>query len=143
MFYYCTSTGPLGIGSKGPGWREEMNRRAGILCLYLVLPILLLAGCDNEPNPSDAQLGLNPTQIAGRRVFNKYCANCHTAYSSSKRNGPTLQGLFKKPYMPSGTPANDDRVRDVVVLGKSKMPGFGRVLDQEQTDALLAYLHTL
>ncbi len=107
------------------------------------MPVLLLAGCDNEPNPSDAQLGLNPTQIAWRRVFNKYCANCHTAYSSSKRNGPTLQGLFKKPYMPSGTPANDDRVRDVVLLGKAKMPGFGRALDQEQTDQLMAYLHTL
>ena len=120
-----------------------MNRRAGILCLCLLLPILLLAGCDNEPNPSDAQLGLNPTQVAGRGLFNKYCANCHTAYSSSKRNGPTLQGLFKKPYMPSGTPANDDRVRDVILLGKSKMPGFGRVLSPEQADELMAYLHTL
>ena len=45
--------------------------------------------------------------------------------------------------MPSGTPANDDRVRDVVLLGRAKMPGFGRVLSQQQVDDLLAYLHTL
>ncbi len=45
--------------------------------------------------------------------------------------------------MPSGTPANDDRVRDVITLGRSNMPGYGRVLDAQQVDELIEYLHTL
>jgi mono/diheme cytochrome c family protein len=40
-------------------------------------------------------------------------------------------------------PANDDRVTDIIRLGRNKMEGFGQVLTQEQIDDLLAYLHTL
>jgi mono/diheme cytochrome c family protein len=68
---------------------------------------------------------------------------CHDAYSSRSLRGSSLQGMFKKPYMPSGTPANDERVRDVIVLGRSKMPAFGNVLSETQLDELMQYLHTL
>jgi mono/diheme cytochrome c family protein len=34
-------------------------------------------------------------------------------------------------------------VRDIVLYGHNKMPGFGRVLSQEQVDRLIEYLHTL
>jgi mono/diheme cytochrome c family protein len=40
-------------------------------------------------------------------------------------------------------PANDDRMSDIVLYGRSKMPGFGQVLNQQQVQDLLAYLHTL
>jgi mono/diheme cytochrome c family protein len=55
-----------------------------------------------------------------------------------------MKGIFKKQYLPmSGMPANDDRVTDIVRFGREKMPGFGQVLDQQQIDDLLEYLHTL
>jgi len=55
-----------------------------------------------------------------------------------------MKHIFKKPYLPmSGMPANDDRVTDIVKMGRNKMPGFGQVLTQPQIDDLLAYLHTL
>jgi len=55
-----------------------------------------------------------------------------------------LQGIFKKPYLPTiGMPANDDRVSDVVRFGRDKMPAYGQVLSQQQLNDLLAYLHTL
>ena len=79
----------------------------------------------------------------GRHIFDQQCARCHEAYSSRDLHGPSLQGLFKKKEMPSGTPANDDRAREVIQLGRAKMPGFARVLSPEQVDELLAYLHTL
>lgn len=104
---------------------------------------LALIACSVEPDPSDAQLGLNPQQVQGRRIFRRECSQCHTAYSSRSLRGPSLQGLFKKPFMSSGIPANDDRVRDVVLLGRGKMPGFSRVLNSAQMENLLAYLHTL
>ncbi|MGI9100845.1 MAG: c-type cytochrome [Terriglobales bacterium] len=110
----------------------------------IVLAMLLMcsAACD-QIRKSDSELGLNPQQAAGRRVFDQRCGSCHEPYSSRSLRGPSLQGLYKKQFMPSGTPANDDRVREVIQLGRAKMPGFSRVLNAQQLDDLLAYLHTL
>jgi mono/diheme cytochrome c family protein len=113
------------------------------------LPVIVLAGiclslgCESEPHKTDAELGLTPQQSQGRRVFEQRCQECHFAYISRNLRGPSVQGLFKKQFMPSGAPANDDRARDVINLGRSKMPAFGRILTPEQVDDLLAYLHTL
>ncbi len=109
----------------------------------MVMIAALLPACDTQVRKSDAELGLNPQQARGRHLFDRYCAMCHEAYSSRSLRGPSLEGLFKKQFMPSGTPANDDRVREVVTFGRSKMPSFGRVLNPEQVDDLLAYLRTL
>jgi len=55
-----------------------------------------------------------------------------------------MKHIFTKQYLPlSGMPANDDRVTDVIKLGRNKMPAFGQELTQQQVDELLAYLHTL
>ena len=107
------------------------------------LLVCLLAGCSSEPHKTDAELGLNAQQARGRRVWEHRCQECHFAYISRNLRGPSLQHLFQKPYMPGGAPANDERVRDVINLGRSKMPAFGRVLTSKQADDLLAYLHTL
>jgi mono/diheme cytochrome c family protein len=55
-----------------------------------------------------------------------------------------MKGVFKKSYLElSGLPANDDRVKEIVLFGRSKMPGYGQTLTPQQVDDLLAYLHTL
>ncbi len=102
-------------------------------------------GCDSGPPApkSDAELHLNEQQARGRRLFNQSCAQCHRAYSGEKQNGPSLQGVFKKQYLPSGTPANDDRVRENILLGRAKMPGFRNLFSDDQVDDLIAYLHTI
>ncbi len=112
------------------------------LVLLLICGAALL-GCDTQVRKSDAELGLNPQQAQGRHLFDRYCGMCHDAYSSRSLRGPSLEGLFRKQFMPSGTPANDDRVREVITIGRSKMPSFGRVFNEQQMDDLLAYLHTL
>lgn len=105
---------------------------------------MLLVGCTAERRKSDEELGLTPRQAAGRRIYDNYCDRCHEPYSTSDKQGPSLKGMFKKPYLPgSGLPANDERVGEIVRLGRSKMRGFGDVLSQEQVQDLLAYLHTL
>jgi mono/diheme cytochrome c family protein len=111
--------------------------------ITLILASVSLASCDTQLRKTDAELGLNAQQASGRHVFDRYCATCHEGYSSRALRGPSLEGVFKKQFMPSGAPANDDRVREVIELGRSKMPAFGRVLNQQQMDDLLAYLHTL
>lgn len=92
---------------------------------------------------TDAQLGLNAQQSAGRVVFKSNCAACHYAYSPSGLKGPGLKGLFRKKYLPSGLPANDRFVEQTIVNGRGMMPEQGDALTNQQLADLMAYLHTL
>jgi mono/diheme cytochrome c family protein len=115
------------------------------LCLFAVsLGLFALAGCEAERRKSDAELGLNPQQSTGRKLYDNYCDRCHEPYSSRGKKGPPLKGVFKQQYLPlSGLPANDARVGDIIKYGRSKMEGFGQVMTDQQIQDLLAYMHTL
>jgi len=109
-----------------------------------IVTLLALAGCEVERRKSDAELGLNPQQAEGRRLYDNYCDRCHEPYSSRGKKGPGLKGVFKQQYLPlSGLPANDDRITDIIKFGRAKMEGFGQVMTDQQVKDLLAYLHTL
>lgn len=103
---------------------------------------LLLAGCHRMP-PSKPLNELTPTEMQGRAVFQSHCAVCHSANTEKSLHGPGLQGMFKRPYLPSGAPANDDRVTATILHGRGMMPAFSDDLDGQQLQDLLAYLHTL
>jgi mono/diheme cytochrome c family protein len=110
----------------------------------VILALLALAGCDVERRKSDAELGLNPQQAEGRKLYDNYCDRCHEPYSSRGKKGPSLKGVFKRQYLSlSGLPANDDRMTDIVKYGRAKMEGFSQVMTDQQIKDLLAYLHTL
>ena len=113
------------------------------LVVLILISLAALAGCDAEPRKSDAELGLNVQQAQGRRVYDARCAECHYAYSKHDLRGPSMHGLFQKQFMSSGIPANDDRVTDIILLGRSKMPGFQQKITPQQLQDLMAYLHTL
>ncbi len=122
----------------------KLKRAALVLSALLsLIAISILCACDAEPRRTDAELGLNAQQAAGRRVYDARCAECHYAYSKRDLRGPSLNGIFKKQFMSSGIPANDDRVTDIILLGRAKMPAFQNKLTQKQLDDLMAYLHTL
>jgi len=121
-----------------------MRRRYLIAALAVSVAAIaiLVAGC-GDPNRTDAELGLNAQQASGRHVFQRYCAACHNAYSSSGSKGPSLRKLYRKQFLPSGLPANDRFVEQTIVNGRGMMPPQGDALDQQQLDDLVAYLHTL
>ena len=119
------------------------TRSSSVVAILSLVLLAVLGACDAEPRKTDAELGLTPQQAAGRRVYDNRCAECHYAYSTHNLRGPSLHGLFKKPTMTSGIPANNDRVLDIILLGRAKMPGFQNKLTQQQVDDLMAYLHTL
>jgi cytochrome c553 len=50
------------------------------------------------------------------------CSGCHYADTEKGLNGPGLEGLFRKPYLPSGMAANDARVTAVILHGRNMMP---------------------
>lgn len=109
-----------------------------------ILTLLSLPGCEVERRKSDTELGLNGQQAAGRRIYDDKCARCHEAYSTRGKKGPGLKGLFKNKYLAvSGLPANDERVTDIIRLGRKEMPAYNQALTPEQLQDLLAYLHTL
>ena len=114
----------------------------GIFLLLLILASTL--ACNIERRKSDAELGLNAQQAAGRRIYDAECDRCHQPYSTRGKKGPGLKGIFQRKYLPlSGLPANDERVTDIIRLGRHEMPGYSQKLSQQDMQDLLAYLHTL
>src|SRR5436305_10870108 len=117
---------------------------SGMRLLMLHIVLCCLCGCNRAPDKykmTNAELGLTPQQAQGRRLFNARCLQCHEAYGSQKRVSVSLEGIFRKPFLPSGIPAHDERVREIIARGKRMMPATA--LDDTQLQALLDYLHTL
>jgi mono/diheme cytochrome c family protein len=112
--------------------------------LALLFAVVSLGGCEMERRKSDAELGLNLQQAAGRKIYDNYCDRCHRPYSTKGKKGPGLKGLFQHQFLPeTGLPANDDRVSEIIRTGRRDMPGYSQVLSAQDMQDLLAYLHTL
>jgi len=131
------------VGSMG---RVRANNRTGIRRIVSLILLALAAtiACDVERRKSDAELGLNPQQSAGRKIYDARCDRCHEPYSTRGKKGPGLKGVFQHKYLSlSGLPANDERVTDIIRLGRNEMPGYSQTLNAQDIQDLLAYLHTL
>ena len=121
----------------------HFRRRIGTV-LAACFGLLAFTACDLERRKSDAELGLTPQQSAGRKLYDNYCDRCHRPYSTKGKKGPGLKGMFQHPYLPvSGLPANDERVSEIVRLGRKEMPGYSQTLSAQDLQDLLAYMHTL
>ncbi len=114
----------------------------GVAAYACAACVLAVTGCRSLP-PSKPLDQLTPLEAQGHAVFVSRCGECHYPNSQHALHGPGLQALFKEPYLPSGQPANDERVLSTIEHGRGMMPAFGNKLDDEETTALLAYLHTL
>jgi mono/diheme cytochrome c family protein len=126
--------------------KSNLNTPCSIIIAAMAAVLLLVTffACDVERRKSDVELGLNPQQAAGRKLYDNHCDRCHEPYSTRGKKGPGLKGVFKQPYLSiSGLPANDDRVTDIVRLGRKEMPGYSQTLSPQDIEALLAYMHTL
>ncbi|MEO6922246.1 MAG: cytochrome c [Acidobacteriaceae bacterium] len=115
--------------------------RVFLSCCFALTCSLLVCGCDSTPPPTPLA-DLNAQQIQGYQLFQSRCAECHHDRTTNALHGPGLRGMFKKQYLPSGAPANDERVTAEIVNGHGMMPPQA-YLDEQERAALLAYLHTL
>src|SRR5271166_4131265 len=124
--------------------RITVNRHWISAALAACLALAALAGCDVERRKSDAELGLNPQQAAGRKIYDNYCDRCHRPDSTKGKKGPGLKGVFQHQYLPqTGLPANDERVTDIIRNGRPDMPGYSQVMSAQDMQDLLAYMHRL
>ena len=107
-----------------------------LVLVAAVLPTLGLTACSHS-RASAAQIA------RGKDIFDTSCAPCHESSSISlPTQPPKLDGLFQKSTLPSGAPATDAQVRKTITDGRGIMPPFGPAFNDDQLDALIAYLHT-
>jgi mono/diheme cytochrome c family protein len=80
-----------------------------------------LLGCKPGPQPKPLSQ-LTPAEADGHGAYMQHCAVCHYDRVDEPLHGPSLSGIFKKQYLPSGAPANDDRVAATIHHGRGNMP---------------------
>jgi mono/diheme cytochrome c family protein len=112
-----------------------MNPALAVCISFLAASLLLLqsASAEGKGDPDK-----------GNEVFDEQCASCHHAYSTDRKVGPGLRGLFAKGRLESnGKPVNEANVIEAIENGGKGMPAFkGTLSDQDRSD-LIAYLKTL
>ena len=82
--------------------------------------------------------------IQGRSLYQNFCAGCHDATGLQLvQQPPKLDGLFRRNKLPSGAPATDKELRNVILQGRGIMPPFDGIVDKDDVEALVQYLHTL
>jgi mono/diheme cytochrome c family protein len=115
--------------------------RSGHIFAAVLFSAAAMAGCNSTPPPKPIS-ELSPQEARGHSVYQAHCAACHYDRVAQPLHGPALRGVFKKQYLPSGAPANDDRVSATVLRGRNLMPAQPQ-MDPQDLDDLLAYLHSL
>jgi mono/diheme cytochrome c family protein len=119
---------------------HPIAERVFLYSLLLTLYPLLL-GCHSIAPPTPREQ-LNAQQLRGYDVYQTRCAACHYDRTDGSLHGPSLLGIFKKTSLPSGAPANDERVTATILHGRNLMPAQPYI-DAPDLNDLLAYLHTL
>ncbi len=116
---------------------------AGLILVAAGLIGSTLVACSPPLPPGKPPSELTAQEDAGHMVYQQDCARCHAAHDTHALHGPSMLGVFRRPYLPSGSPAKDERVTSIVLHGRGMMPAFGNKIDPQQLQDLLAYLHTL
>ena len=88
---------------------------------------------DKQSRLTELRNSNGETVIRGRRVFIKHCVECH-GFDARGDEGSDLLNLR----------AGDPLIRQVITGGiKGEMPAYGKVLNEADVRALIAYLRTL
>ncbi len=127
------------------------------LAFLLLLLIATLFGCGNtnpgnhtpeeianaKPKPMVKVAQAVPAMGGSLDGPQLYAQNCGTCHRDGANGAPPMAGMLSRRELPSGTPANDGRVCDLIKMGRANMPGFANTLTDEQISAIISYMHTL
>ena len=125
--------------------RKRRGKRgpASKVCFWCsaLIPVVCLAAC--SPSSSGQTIQQNQAIFRGRSVYQTSCAGCHDATNLHLlKDPPRLDGLFRKKSFPSGAPATDDELRNVILHGRGIMPPFEGTLNDDAVSAVVQYMHT-
>ena len=113
-----------------------------VIVCWFALPINLQP--QSKPVTSfEAGSGLNDQQEKGQGLFLQRCSLCHLPQArrfvpSAPRLGPDLTGLLKGAGVQKET-----AIREIILKGSPRMPGFQYGLSAKEIEDLVAYLKTL
>jgi mono/diheme cytochrome c family protein len=99
----------------------------------LVVAVLVLAS--PAAFAGQAGDGLNEQQRLGRRVFAQSCGVCHLR--------PSLNVRTYGPLLSKAAGGDEDRMRNIILEGTTRMPAFKYYLQGDQVDAIIAYVRTI
>jgi mono/diheme cytochrome c family protein len=90
--------------------------------------------------PAAAPPHLNPQESSGENLFLQHCALCHLPklVKPHKSVGPSLTGVLK-----DASPEQEKAIREFILTGTEKMPGFRYGLKPNELDDIIAYIKTL
>jgi mono/diheme cytochrome c family protein len=93
---------------------------------------LVLAACGSDGNPEE-----------GARIYTRHCYSCHG--ESGSGDGPTarLMGIAPANLPEAVRKKSRAELLGTIARGRQAMPAFGRVLTEEQREAVYQYLKTL
>ena len=75
--------------------------------------------------------------VEGGRLFRQSCAACHDTVGAATWSGPGLKNYYhRQPRL------TDSAVRETILQGRGKMPGFS-TFSKSQMNDLIDYLKTL
>jgi mono/diheme cytochrome c family protein len=101
-----------------------------------MIAVLLGSGAlraEDDPTNVAAALVKEKYQIDVKKLFATQCSWCHPAYGMKGADGPRL----------AGTEKSREQVIQQIATGKSPMPGFRKMLKEEQIQALADYIKAL
>src|SRR5579871_568685 len=125
-----------------------------LIAALLGLSLAVLTGAQNQNSLRDAESktpsrspsdvvplasikSLTPSQAAGKKLFVQRCSVCHLpALPSYSAYGPVLDGNMTAAL-------GEQTVRNQLLRGSARMPGFQYTLSAAEIDETLDYLKTL
>jgi mono/diheme cytochrome c family protein len=102
----------------------------------VLLSALLGSGAlraEDDPTNVAAAVIKEKYQIDVKKLFATQCSWCHPAYGMKGADGPKLAGTSK----------SREQVIQQIATGKSPMPGYRKMLKEEQIHALADYIKAL
>jgi cytochrome c5 len=131
--------------------KRSRNREATFRLWSLALiPVVCLIACSPSGSGSDHNtVQADQPSFRAPHVYQKFCAPCHDATNLHLiKEPPRLDGLFRKrdglfrkKTFPSGAPATDEELRNVILFGRGTMPAFEGTLTIDDVNALVQYMH--
>lgn len=114
-----------------------------LLAFYLIAFSISLPAQLNQTSSSKASSSLNDQQVRGEGVFLQRCSLCHLP--QARRQVPTSQpvGPYLTSLLKNAGVEKERAVREVILKGGPRMPGFQYGLTPKEVDDLVAYLKTL
>jgi mono/diheme cytochrome c family protein len=120
--------------------------RAGGLLLAVGVAVSISGVFAQEARPVfDTNPNLSEQEKRGKHLFLQRCSICHLSHYSKSNpaafppnSGVSLTGILK-----GAPPEKEKSVREFIMKGTTKMPGFQYGLQPKDFDELIAYLKTL